>query len=296
MAELTAELNRLAGSTALEATGAANAWAHTTNLELIGALNSVVTVNHPSVITDPSSMLELDGICNALAGTSDLDAQGALSAAVNVPFWRSEGHGTGTSTTISVPVAPAVGGSGIGDLLLLMVGTTGVTPAVTTPSGWTLILSTTGGSGVLNSRLSTYKRIADGTETTLVVTVAAGASVGEMHRVSGASGVNASAGGSVLAAAVVTDPVDVSVTTTVVNCLVFCFLFHAHLTLTQTHTSPASHTERTDFEVNNSGVLYGSETSTRLFAAAGATGTATIDCTEAVATDGTYQRIAVAPA
>lgn len=39
MAEFTAELNRLAGTTDLYAQGAANAWAGTTNIDLVGALN-----------------------------------------------------------------------------------------------------------------------------------------------------------------------------------------------------------------------------------------------------------------
>jgi len=76
---LVAELNRLANggtyplrTAFLEEAGAANAWAGTTGLETVGALNA----KHG--ITDPKLFLELDGICNALAGTTGLAAPAAL--------------------------------------------------------------------------------------------------------------------------------------------------------------------------------------------------------------------------
>jgi hypothetical protein len=74
---------------------------------------------------------------------------------------------------------------------------------------------------------------------------------------------------------------------------VIAFLFHDHAALSQSHTAPASHVERTDFESATT-VIKGSTSDTRVFAAIGATGTATHDCTETVATDGIMQRVAVA--
>jgi hypothetical protein len=76
---LAAELNRLANGgtyplrTAFLGTAkAANVWAGTTGLEVVGALNA------KQGITDPKLFLDLDGICNALAGTTGLAAPAAL--------------------------------------------------------------------------------------------------------------------------------------------------------------------------------------------------------------------------
>ncbi len=73
--ELQAELNRLAGTTDLDAQGAANILAGTTQLDLVGAINSATgTVG-----------LELNGAVKALAtlldGDATLDANDALDTA-----------------------------------------------------------------------------------------------------------------------------------------------------------------------------------------------------------------------
>jgi hypothetical protein len=80
--EFVRSLNRHAGTTNLEAVGAANAWAGTTGLGLVAALNSVVTASHPAAVTNPSLMKDLNGICQALAGApgAGLEAQGALAS------------------------------------------------------------------------------------------------------------------------------------------------------------------------------------------------------------------------
>lgn len=65
--DLVGELNRLAGTTGLEAAGAANAWAGTTGLELVGALNAKAA----------TTGLELNGVCKLL-GSSALDSNAAL--------------------------------------------------------------------------------------------------------------------------------------------------------------------------------------------------------------------------
>ena len=76
---LCAELNRLANGGAypartafLDEQGAANAWAGTSGLGLIAALNIKYG------ITNPSSYKDLNTICNLLAGTTDLAAPAAL--------------------------------------------------------------------------------------------------------------------------------------------------------------------------------------------------------------------------
>ena len=74
---LTAELNRLAGITDvakyLDEQGAANAWASTTGLATVGALN---------IKADPNRLRtqfkDINGICNELAGTDGLAAPAAL--------------------------------------------------------------------------------------------------------------------------------------------------------------------------------------------------------------------------
>lgn len=74
MGELVYELNRLAGTTGLEAAKAANTIAGTTGLEVVGALN----------VKAGTTGLELNGVCRRLAlaygGSAELDAQGALAS------------------------------------------------------------------------------------------------------------------------------------------------------------------------------------------------------------------------
>ena len=74
---LTAELNRLAGITDitkyLDEQGAANAWAGTTGLGVVAALNIKV-----SAARTRDNFKDVDGVCNELAGTSGLAAPAAL--------------------------------------------------------------------------------------------------------------------------------------------------------------------------------------------------------------------------
>lgn len=74
MGELQASLNTLAGTSGLDAQGAANVWAGTTKLDLLGALNAKAG----------TSGVGLNRVCNLLAGTSGLDAQGALGSAASL--------------------------------------------------------------------------------------------------------------------------------------------------------------------------------------------------------------------
>lgn len=76
----TSELNRLANGgtypalTAYKApTGAANAWAGTNGLALIGALNIKA-----SSTRQPNAYLGLNAVCNEIAGTTGLSAVDAL--------------------------------------------------------------------------------------------------------------------------------------------------------------------------------------------------------------------------
>ncbi len=73
-APLQWQLNRLAGTTGMDAQGAANVWAGTTGLDMVGALN------YKAGITNRAEMKALLGILNQLAGTTGLgqDAAAAL--------------------------------------------------------------------------------------------------------------------------------------------------------------------------------------------------------------------------
>lgn len=74
---LTQELNRLAGITNianyLDEQGAANAYASTTGLTTVGALNIKA-----SAVRTRDKFKDIDGICNELAGTTGLEAPAAL--------------------------------------------------------------------------------------------------------------------------------------------------------------------------------------------------------------------------
>ena len=74
---LTAELNRLAGITDitkfLDEQGAANAWAGTTGLATVGALNIKASSSRTR-----DKFKSINGICNELAGTAGLAAPAAL--------------------------------------------------------------------------------------------------------------------------------------------------------------------------------------------------------------------------
>ena len=78
---LVDELNRLANGGAtypnrnvyLEEAGAANAWAGTTGLELLGALNQKAQAGR-----SPKDYKGLNAVCNELAGTTGLEAIPAL--------------------------------------------------------------------------------------------------------------------------------------------------------------------------------------------------------------------------
>ena len=77
---LVYELNRLAGTSGLDAAGAASAWAGVTGEDLVGALN----------LKAGTWGINLDGIANLLAGTQSLAAPAALASITSgSPSWDS---------------------------------------------------------------------------------------------------------------------------------------------------------------------------------------------------------------
>jgi hypothetical protein len=70
---LTAELNRLAGTTGKAQQGAANAYASSTGLGVVAALNYKA-----SAVRQPSAYKGLNAVCNELASTTGKSAVAAL--------------------------------------------------------------------------------------------------------------------------------------------------------------------------------------------------------------------------
>ena len=80
----TYHLNRLAGTLVngvptLAAQAAANKWAGTTNLAIVGALNTLYAARNAGV----NYQLDLQGVLNALAGTVGFGANYAASLIVS---------------------------------------------------------------------------------------------------------------------------------------------------------------------------------------------------------------------
>lgn len=229
--------------------------------------------------------------------------------ALGAPFWQSVGTYASPSANTTSIVVPAPSGIQVGDLLLAFVGqitlSAGAVPNFTPPSGWASVVKVNVAGAATRPTGQCFWIKATSTEVaastfTFTSDVSSSPATGEVHRVNGTHAttpINASNTATLLATALVPDPVSPSVTTTEVNCLVFAWLFHDHLALTQTHTAPTSHAELTDFEGIGTGAAQrtASTADARVFAAAGATGTATHDCTETVATDAVMIRVAIAP-
>lgn len=116
--------------------------------------------------------------------------------------------GAGSTGAIGYPTGIAAG-----HVLVLhqMVGDSGGAPSITTPSGWTLMASTT--SGLIRS--STYRKIADGTESgsiTLSITGDDLGRAGRMYRMSAGIGHESASSAADAASGTAMDAVDVTST------------------------------------------------------------------------------------
>lgn len=214
---------------------------------------------------------------------------------LGAPFWQSVA--TATSATGSITITKPAG-TVDGDLLLALIACDTIlsNQDIDTPAGWALIRHDT----ISNQHARSFWKIASGepADYTFTFTAAPNVSTGSIHRINATDAItpiNAHAGGTLAAAMLDPDPDVTSVTTTVPNCLVLAWNSHDHALLSQTHTPGPSHIERADFQHITASIVLGSHAQTRVFAAAGATGTIVSDCTEATATDACLQRIAIAP-
>lgn len=216
--------------------------------------------------------------------------------ALGAPLWQSVGSVTSSIAGSSV-VIPKPADLAVGDLMVAFVGAAQLN-TTTLPTGWTLILNTQR-DGTNDVTLNSSWKIAEASDvaaTSFTFTLASSAAfIGCIHRVSAVDSttpINVSGGGSGSA----TDPVAPTITTTVDNCLKICACVQFNATNAD-YTPPSGYTERTD--QNGLGALSAQtitgETATRAQATAGASGTATMDSTQAVASDYAAQHIAIAP-
>lgn len=258
-------------------------------------------VNPGSISLSAASLLDLDQVNPRTA----LAAATALHATVTgAPFYQTVATlgGSGLSYTSNNP-----SGTQVGDFLLLIVSsitnaTSGI-PSPVAPAGWSVLRPNEGftGTSVVIVKGYFYRfatgAAADNNPTGLLLVGSPVDYITEIHRMSGvdtATPLNVAAFAGLAATALVTNPVSPTVTTTVTNCLVVAHLAHFHAALTNSHTPPAGHVERTDLEQGT--LILSSTTDTRVFAAAAATGTVTHVCTETVATEAAMTRLAIAPA
>jgi hypothetical protein len=251
-----------------------------TQLALSGALAQVQAVRHSS--------LALSG---ALAQVHALGGK-----ARGAPNWQSVGtKALATALGNTQIVCPKPSGLQVGDLMLAWIARSTTTDGdLNVPAGWTGLTDRNPGS---TAHARPFWKVADAadvaaTDFTFTFTNTTLRATAEIHRIGGVdptTPINIEGGGT----ASVIDPIVPSVTTTVVNCLVFAFLAHFHAA-SQAHAPPANHLERAEFQDTNVSLL-SSSSYTRVFAAAGATGTATVDCDELTASAAAYARIAIAP-
>ncbi len=221
------------------------------------------------------------------------------------PTWQTVGTVAASAAGSSV-VIPKPTGLAASNLMVAFIGTMAAAtlPVVLPPTGWRVQrIQEVAEAALANFRGTLLYKIADATDAaatnvTFGLTSSADRFTGEIHRISGADlsiPINADGGGTLTVAAATPDPVVPSVTTTIAKCLVMYFVSHNHAATTRSHTPPASNTETTDFESTVTAVLLGSTSGYRAFTATGATGTATVDCSETTGTNATFIRVAIAP-
>jgi len=245
------------------------------------------TFNGQSVATQPA----MPSLGFAGAHGAGVHQSGSVTGA---PFLQATSTFTSTSATITSFDIPKPTGTAVGDVLVAVIGFTPNTVTITTPSGWSYVRDD---AGAANCRMYLFTRVVDGSEgaTISFATSAACAGISTMFRIAGANTttpINVS-GATVTNA---TDPVAPSITTTTANCLIVCACVQANLTNAD-YTAPANYTEQSDLNGNGAlGALQNTGcTDTRILAAAGATGTATMDSTQLTSGACVALHFAVAP-
>lgn len=219
---------------------------------------------------------------------------------LGAPFFMGIGITTQTAVSTSVVMTPDATASD-GDYLVVNIGssTIGNTEAFTAPAGWTLSLSSTHASAVSTPNLRTYTKFAGAGEPATYtwtggVSVSHIATIIRLRGVNTTTPINVSGSSGILGNA--TDPVSPSITTTAANCFMVSVCVQSN-TLEQTYTPPAGYTERADQAGSALTVVQVTgETATRVQAAAAASGTATHDSNQLVASNYVAHHLAIAPA
>ncbi len=260
--------------------------------------NAMTTGSH---VTNPSNNIIFDMLttqsaltnpANALSGTMTT-ASHFTGSALGAPFFQSA---TTVATTAQSTSATVTAPADIlnNDLLLFLVAAVaGAAFTIDTPSGMTLVRNTT----ITNLQASSFSKIASSESGNYTFTASGGGSPSWcitcmlIRGVDQTTPVNVSDG----ATGNATDPIAPTITTTAVNCLIVCWCSQQE-TLAVTYTAPSGYTERSDLTSTNVSVAQGaSTTDTKLLATASATGTATMNSTQLVASNYCAQHIAIAP-
>lgn len=250
-----------------------------------------IALEHSKTVRTQLTMPSLDLQHSKSIG---VDLTGTVSGA---PFWQSVRTAVVPSSTSINVFKPT--GTVEGDLLVAFVGiyTAVGVGDVNTPSGWNSIRTDT----VTNNRVRSFYKTATASEPasyTFTFTATQDRASAEAHRINATHAttpIDAHAGATVTAADLDPDPSAPAVTTVSSNCLVLAYLYHDHGVLNNTHTAPANHVERTDFETAGAVSIHASTSATRVFATAGSQAAVEFNCTEATGTDGVMQRVAIAP-
>lgn len=214
-------------------------------------------------------------------------------SALGAPFFQVTSTAVTTSVTNTATVT-APSGIQDGDLLLFLVATANTAATITgTPSGTTAIRNDATASITANS----YWKIAASESGNYTFTASANTTWAIacllIRGVNQTTPINVSGGQTGNA----TDPIAPTITTTVANTMLVAWCSQAE-TLANTYTAPSGYVERADL---NSSILGGVtvagalSANTRVQAAIGASGTATMDSTQILATNYLSQHIAIAP-
>lgn len=217
-------------------------------------------------------------------------------SALGAPFFQGVGVTTQTASSTSVVMTPDTTAND-GDFLIVTIGSASLTAeaALTSPTGWTHLRTTSGGGATPPTIHTFYKFAGVGEASSYTFTGGnSAAHVGTIIRltaVNTSTPINVEAQSSGSAA----DPVSPSITTTTVNCFMLSVCMQSNA-LNQTYTPPAGYVERSDHAGTSTGITQvTSESATRVQAASGASGTQTHDSNQIAASNYVCHHVAIAP-
>lgn len=276
-----------------------------TALALQATLGVGARITMPALALTGSLGVGAQILMTALKLTGTLTVGATMTGTVlGPPFWQSAATAVLGGATVTTDTDLTVGnpsGLVVGNFMLAFLDGIGVAavPVITAVSaGWTALVTSLGSGNQQSQAFWKFADAADvaGSGFTFRFSIIGGMvlATGEVHRITGVDVTTPVDAADVSPGGGTADPDAPTVTTTVANTLVFAHLGHDHLALSQSHTPPAGHVERSDFQ-DGTTVFLGSTTADRVFAAAGATGLANFNCTEVVGTNFVTYRVALRP-